>query len=223
METGAARHGPLAPERLSHPARVRRAPTDATRTMLDRLIIGWLNSAVACLAVRCRLLAAQYAFYAGTHLDIAPTPTACSPAAAGGSRPTSSTRSPQFNDLVGGDRRARADRRTPLPPLARRAGERSAHRSASRMHRPSCARRPAVPRHEAVDRPDGLPIDAQPFLGQLVADPSARGLTPRAFTARHGRDQGDVDLGPYLVSLEAFHRVLAIRSRVRACCRGGRC
>jgi hopanoid biosynthesis associated RND transporter like protein HpnN len=52
-------------------------------------------------------------------------------------------------------------------------------------------------------------IDAQPFLGQLVADPSARGLFSAMALLAVGVDRGQADLTPYLPSLEAFHRALA--------------
>jgi hypothetical protein len=52
-------------------------------------------------------------------------------------------------------------------------------------------------------------IDAQPFLGQLVADPTARGLFSALSLLGMGVTKGDVDLSPYLVSLEGFHRAMA--------------
>jgi uncharacterized protein len=52
-------------------------------------------------------------------------------------------------------------------------------------------------------------IDAQPFLGQLVADPTARGLFSALSLLGMGVQKGDVDLGPYLPSLRAFHRSMA--------------
>jgi uncharacterized protein len=52
-------------------------------------------------------------------------------------------------------------------------------------------------------------IDAQPFLGQLVADPTARGLFSALSLLGMGVTKGDVDLGPYLASLEAFHQAMA--------------
>jgi hypothetical protein len=52
-------------------------------------------------------------------------------------------------------------------------------------------------------------IDAQPFLGQLVADPSARGLFASMALLGVGVTQGQADLGPYLPALENFHRAMA--------------
>ena len=52
-------------------------------------------------------------------------------------------------------------------------------------------------------------IDAQPFLGQLVADPTARGLFSALSLLGMGVTKGDVDLAPYMTSLEAFHQSMA--------------
>jgi hypothetical protein len=49
-------------------------------------------------------------------------------------------------------------------------------------------------------------IDAQPFLGQLVADPTARGLFSALSLLGMGVQKGDVDLSPYLASLRAFNQ-----------------
>jgi len=48
-------------------------------------------------------------------------------------------------------------------------------------------------------------IDAQPFLGQLVADPTARGLFSALALLGMGVSRGDVDLAPYDSALRAFH------------------
>ena len=52
-------------------------------------------------------------------------------------------------------------------------------------------------------------IDAQPFLGQLVADPSARGLFAALSLLGMGVTHGDADLTPYLAPITAFHQALA--------------
>ncbi len=52
-------------------------------------------------------------------------------------------------------------------------------------------------------------IDAQPFLGQLVADPSVRGLFSALSLLGMGVTKGDVDLAPYDASLRAFHQAMA--------------
>jgi hopanoid biosynthesis associated RND transporter like protein HpnN len=52
-------------------------------------------------------------------------------------------------------------------------------------------------------------IDAQPFLGQLVADPTARGLFSALALLGVGVTQAGTDLTPYADSIRAFHAVLA--------------
>ncbi len=52
-------------------------------------------------------------------------------------------------------------------------------------------------------------IDAQPFLGQLAADPSARGLFASLALLGVGVQQGQADLGPYAGTLTAFHRSMS--------------
>jgi uncharacterized protein len=52
-------------------------------------------------------------------------------------------------------------------------------------------------------------IDAQPFLGQLVADPTARGLFSALSLLGVGVTHGDADLTPYLNPIRGFHRALA--------------
>ena len=52
-------------------------------------------------------------------------------------------------------------------------------------------------------------IDAQPFLGQLAADPTVRGLFQALSLLGIGVTKGDEDITPYLPSLQGFHRALA--------------
>ncbi|MGD0109165.1 MAG: MMPL family transporter, partial [Rhodopila sp.] len=52
-------------------------------------------------------------------------------------------------------------------------------------------------------------IDSQPFLGQLVADPSARGLFAALSLLGMGVTQGDADLSPYLAPINGFHQAMA--------------
>ena len=52
-------------------------------------------------------------------------------------------------------------------------------------------------------------IDAQPFLGQLARDPSARGLFAALSLLGKGVIEGQVDLGPYREALTGFHRAMA--------------
>ena len=52
-------------------------------------------------------------------------------------------------------------------------------------------------------------IDAQPFLGQLAKDPSARGLFAALALLGKGLAQGEVDLKPYRSALSGFNRAMA--------------
>jgi hopanoid biosynthesis associated RND transporter like protein HpnN len=52
-------------------------------------------------------------------------------------------------------------------------------------------------------------IDAQPFLGQLVADPSVRGLFSALSLLGMGVTRADADLSPYLAPIEGFHQAMA--------------
>jgi uncharacterized protein len=52
-------------------------------------------------------------------------------------------------------------------------------------------------------------IDAQPFLGQLAQDPSARGLFAALSLLGKGVVEGNADLTPYLTALAAFHNALS--------------
>ena len=60
-------------------------------------------------------------------------------------------------------------------------------------------------------------IDAQPFLGQLAADPSARGLFSALALLGMGVERGQAELAPYETALRGFHAsmesVLAGRPR----------
>ena len=51
-------------------------------------------------------------------------------------------------------------------------------------------------------------IDAQPFLGQLVADPSARGLFAALSLIGLGIEHGQADLTGFAASLQSFHATL---------------
>ena len=52
-------------------------------------------------------------------------------------------------------------------------------------------------------------IDAQPFLGQLVADPSIRGLFAALSLLGMGAARDEADLTPYLPAIGGFHTALA--------------
>ncbi|MCW3474487.1 MMPL family transporter [Limobrevibacterium gyesilva] len=59
-------------------------------------------------------------------------------------------------------------------------------------------------------------IDAQPFLGQLVADPSARGLFAALTLVAIGAEQGQANLAPFGPSLQAFHASLSAAAAGRS-------
>jgi hypothetical protein len=52
-------------------------------------------------------------------------------------------------------------------------------------------------------------IDAQPFLGQLVADPTSRGLFSALALLGMGVTKAGVDLSPYAAALRAFHQAMS--------------
>jgi uncharacterized protein len=52
-------------------------------------------------------------------------------------------------------------------------------------------------------------IDAQPFLGSLSADPTARGIFGALSLIGTGVEQGQGDIGPYLSALTGFHKTMA--------------
>src|SRR6516225_5691602 len=52
-------------------------------------------------------------------------------------------------------------------------------------------------------------IDAQPFLGELAKDASARGLFGALSLLGTGVEQGQVNLAPYQTALEGFHAAMA--------------
>ncbi len=56
-------------------------------------------------------------------------------------------------------------------------------------------------------------IDAQPFLGQLAADPSARGLFGALALLAEGARRGQADLGGFAPALAGFHAALAAAAR----------
>ncbi|MGC2200655.1 MAG: MMPL family transporter [Stellaceae bacterium] len=52
-------------------------------------------------------------------------------------------------------------------------------------------------------------IDAQPFLGELAKDPSARGLFAALSLLGKGVEEAQVNLAPYQTALDGFHRAMA--------------
>ena len=52
-------------------------------------------------------------------------------------------------------------------------------------------------------------IAAQPFLGELSADPTARGIFNALSLIGTGVERGEGDIGPYLSALNGFHQTMA--------------
>jgi hypothetical protein len=52
-------------------------------------------------------------------------------------------------------------------------------------------------------------IDAQPFLGELAQDPSARGVFKSLSLLGTGVVEGKADLTPYQKALNGFHQAMA--------------
>ena len=107
-----------------------------------------------------------------------------------------------------GDRRA-TYRRRPTPrrtPWRRRwpRTTRISDRSAAQTPRPICSKNGLLflSAEKLTDLLDQT-IDAQPFLGQLAADPTARGLFSALSLLGQGVTSGDADLTPYLGALRA--------------------
>ncbi len=121
---------------------------------------------------------------------------------------------PQFNDLLV----AVIDAKEPEEAEATAAGLAKAlsadHADFRSVTRPDAS---AYLRREGLLFLDAKPlaallertIDAQPFLGQLAKDPSARGLFAALALLGKGLRQGQVDLAPYRSALAAFHRAMA--------------
>jgi hopanoid biosynthesis associated RND transporter like protein HpnN len=124
---------------------------------------------------------------------------------------------PQFTDLIVGV----VDARVPEEAEAT-AGALQAALSGDRQHFVEIRRPDAVPylRKEGLlllDKPQlqstlDTIITAQPFLGELSADPSARGIFNALGLIGTGVVQGQGDIGSYLPALNGFHTAMASAS-----------
>ena len=220
MKTAEGRHGPGAPERLSHAARIRRAALMLRPgMMLDRLIVGLAEfSRRHALAVAlCGLLLAIFsAGYAVTHLDVSTDTDRMFSSSLPWRQQAEQLNKdfPQFNDLlvVVIDAREPEEADATAAALAAAVGNDHAHfKSVRRPDASPFLRKEGLlflDTKQLTDLMDRT-IDAQPFLGQLVADPSARGLFSALSLLGIGVTKGDADLGPYLGSLRAFHQAIA--------------
>jgi hopanoid biosynthesis associated RND transporter like protein HpnN len=187
--------------------------------MLDRLIVGLAEFSrrhALAVALGGLLLAAVSAFYAVTHLDVSTDTDRMF----SGSLPWRQQADklnkefPQFNDLLVVVIDAREPEQADATAAALAEALANDHAHFNSVRRPDAS--PFLRKEgllfldtkQLTDLMDRT-IDAQPFLGQLVADPSARGLFSALSLLGMGVTKGDVDLGPYLVSLEAFHQAMA--------------
>ena len=187
--------------------------------MLDRLIVGLAEFSrrhALAVALGGLVLAAVSALYAVKHLDVSTDTDRMFSSSLPWRQQSDKLNKefPQFNDLLV----AVIDAREPGQADATAAGLADAlakdHAHFNSVRRPDAS--PFLRKEgllfldtkQLTDLMDRT-IDAQPFLGQLVADPSARGLFSALSLLGMGVTKGDVDLGPYLVSLEAFHKAMA--------------
>jgi hopanoid biosynthesis associated RND transporter like protein HpnN len=187
--------------------------------MLDRLIVGvaeFSRRHALPVALAGLLIAVFSAFYAVTHLEVSTDTDKMFSASLPWRQQSDQLNKnfPQFADLLV----AVIDAHEPEQKDATAAAL-AAALEADHVHFRSVRRPDASPflRKEGLlfldtkqlsDLMDRT-IDAQPFLGQLVADSSIRGLFSALSLLGVGATKGDVDLSPYLPSLEAFHQALA--------------
>jgi uncharacterized protein len=187
--------------------------------MLNRLLVGLVDFSqrhARIVALGGLLLAAFSGFYAVNHLDVSTdTDLMFSKSLPWRQRSDEFNKDfPQFRDLLVAVVEAQS------PEQAETTAARLADALTNDHAHFNSVRRPdALPfmRKEGLlflDTPQltdlmDRTIDAQPFLGQLVADPTARGLFSALALLGMGVTRGDVDLAPYFASLEGFDRAMA--------------
>jgi uncharacterized protein len=219
VKTADARHGPGGRERLSHPARVSRAVTLLPGKMLNRLIVGLAEFSqhhALAVALAGLLLAAFSAGYAVTHLDVSTDTDRMFSSSLPWRQQADQLNKdfPQFSDLLVAVIDAREPEEAEATAAALAAALAKDHTHFNSVRRPDAS--PFLRKEgllfldtkQLTDLTDRT-IDAQPFLGQLVADPTARGLFSALSLLGIGVTKGDVDLGPYFRSLEAFHQAIS--------------
>jgi hopanoid biosynthesis associated RND transporter like protein HpnN len=187
--------------------------------ILNRLIVGMAEFSrrhALYVALGGLLLAAFAAFYALTHLDVS-TDTDLMFARSLPWRQQAEALNkefPQFNNLLVAVIDAREPEQADATAAALADAVAKDHTHFTSVRRPDAS--PFLRKEgllfldtkQLTDLMDRT-IDAQPFLGQLVADPTARGLFSALSLLGMGVTKGDVDLGPYLPSLEAFQQAMA--------------
>src|SRR5690242_3348661 len=219
-ENRRARHGPGAPERLSNPARTRRARTLLLPgMMLNRLIIGvaeFSRRHALYVALAGLLLAVLSGLYAATHLSVTTDTDQMFSSSLPWRQQSDAMNQafPQFNNLLVAVIDAHEPEEADATAAALAAAIAKDHTHFDSVRRPDASpffRKEGLLFLDQKQLSDLMnrTIDAQPFLGQLAADPTARGLFQALSLLGIGVTKGDEDITPYLPSLEAFHRALA--------------
>jgi hopanoid biosynthesis associated RND transporter like protein HpnN len=187
--------------------------------MLNRLIVGLAEFSrrnALVVALGGLILAAFSAFYAATHLEVSTdTDLMFSRSLPWRQQADQLNKDfPQFNNLLVAVIDAREPEQADATAAALADAVAKDHTHFNSVRRPDAS--PFLRKEgllfldtkQLTDLMDRT-IDAQPFLGQLVADPTARGLFSALSLLGMGVTKGDVDLGPYLPSIEAFHQAMA--------------
>ena len=187
--------------------------------MLNRLLVGLVDFSqrhARIVALGGLLLAAFSAFYAVDHLDVSTdTDLMFAKSLPWRQRADQLTKDfPQFRDLLVAvvDAQSPEEAEATAASLADAVGSDHVHFNSVRRPDASPFLRKEgllfLDTRQLTDLMDRT-IDAQPFLGQLVADPTARGLFSALALLGMGVTRGDVDLAPYFASLEGFDRAMA--------------
>ena len=187
--------------------------------MLNRLLVGLVDFSqrhALVVALGGLLLAAFSAFYAVNHLDVSTdTDLMFAKTLPWRQRADEASRNfPQFRDLLVAviDAQNPEEAETTAAALADAVSKDHVHFNSVRQPDASPFLRKEgllfLDTKQLTDLMDRT-IDAQPFLGQLVADPTARGLFSALSLLGMGATKGDVDLSPYFTSLEGFHQAMA--------------
>ncbi len=187
--------------------------------MFNRLIVGlaeFSRRRALAVAVGGLLLAVLSAFYAVTHLDVTTDTDRMFSSSLPWRQQAEELNKdfPQFNGLLVAVIDAREPEQADATAAALTGALAKDHAHFISVRRPDAS--PFLRKEgllfldtkQLTDLMDRT-IDAQPFLGQLVADPTARGLFSALSLLGMGVTKGDVDLGPYFASLEAFHHAIA--------------
>jgi uncharacterized protein len=187
--------------------------------MLNRLIIGLAEFSrrhAPPVALAGLMVAAFAAFYAVTHLSVSTdTDLMFSSSLPWRQQADAMNKAfPQFNNLLVAVINAREPEEADATAAALASAIAKDHTHFETVRRPDASpflRKEGLLFLDTKQISDLMnrTIDAQPFLGQLAADPTARGLFQALSLLGMGVTKGDEDITPYLPSLEAFHQALA--------------